>query len=127
MAIRFRAAEVHVEINESHAFLGLASGSDDPGHKVLMMRALSDEDALDVLTGETYFEYRDQSTGGYGCISQVTMQPSRLLISCNKRRCPQLPDTEFEIDISAVGESRADLARALEALIDGPRLRSGGR
>lgn len=122
MTVSFRAEQVQVLADETHAFLGLASGADDPGHKVLLMRALTEDGASDILTGDAYFEYRDPSTGGYGCIAQADLGPDKLVLTCNKRRCPQLPDTMFEIDLAAVADRRADIATVLGKLIDGRRL-----
>ncbi len=124
MTIRFRAVDVHIENTEAHALLGLSSGGTEPEHHVIMMRALSDAPGVvDALTGDAYFEYRDEHHGGYGCVSRALLKPNLLQLTCDKRRCPALPDSDFEVELAdAVAARFEEIAGALEALIDGPRV-----
>ena len=123
MTIRFRAADVHIELTGAHVLLGLGSGGSEPDQHIIMMRALGDAPGVaDVLTADTYFEYRGQAHAGYGCVTRAVLTPSSLTLGCDTRRCPQLPDGDFEVELDSSAGRHDAIAAVLRALIDGPRL-----
>jgi hypothetical protein len=123
VTISFRAVDVKVEVSESHVLMGLGSGGSRAEHHVIMMRALADAPAAsDVLSGEAYLEYRNAATSGYGCVVRATLTPGKLLLVLDRRRCPQFPDAELEVTFEPDQSISRDVSRALEKLVDGPRL-----
>jgi hypothetical protein len=123
VTISFRAVDVHLEVTGSHVLLGLGSGGKKPDHHVIMMRAIGDgEGAGDVLTGETYLEYRNSAMSGYGCVARAVLSAEKLTLSLDRRRCPQFPDACVDVDLTHETDLIGQIRGALEHLIDGPRL-----